>query len=138
MNNQYLEKAKALRAIEEPHYNCAQSVLIPFCELLSLKEETAYDLARNFGGGMKMGSVCGAVTGGLMALGLSQCDDLDMLDRYYQEFANNHQNCLTCDALLEINEAAGVEKKVHCDQLVYECVARVVKILQEEGKLIDQ
>ena len=66
----YLDRAKELRAIEEPHYNCAQAVLIPFAEQAGLQADQAYRLAQAFGGGMRSGSVCGAVTGALMALGV--------------------------------------------------------------------
>lgn len=68
--SRYMEKAKELRADTGRHYNCAQSVLIPFAADAGIDEEAAFRVAANFGGGMKMGSVCGAVTGGLMALGL--------------------------------------------------------------------
>lgn len=52
-------------------YNCAQSVLNQFCAELGLETEQALLLASGFGGGMRIGSVCGAVTGGIMALGLA-------------------------------------------------------------------
>ena len=65
------EKLEALRADTSVHYNCCQSVLIPFCRECGISEETAYRLGSQFGGGMKMGSVCGAVTGALMVLGMT-------------------------------------------------------------------
>ena len=37
-----------------------------------LEEETAFKVARVFGGGLGEGMVCGAVTGALMAIGLAQ------------------------------------------------------------------
>lgn len=52
-------------------YNCAQSVLFSFCEDLGLEADTALKIACGFGGGMgRKGEVCGAVTGGIMVLGL--------------------------------------------------------------------
>jgi len=52
-------------------YNCSQSVLYAFCEDLNLDEETALKIASGFGGGMAgKQEVCGAVTGGIMVLGL--------------------------------------------------------------------
>lgn len=52
-------------------YNCAQAVLHAFCEPLQLDKNTALKLACGFGSGMaREQSVCGAVTGGIMALGL--------------------------------------------------------------------
>jgi len=51
-------------------YNCAQSVLFAFAEDAGLEKDTALKVAACFGGGMRCGEVCGAVTGALMAIGL--------------------------------------------------------------------
>ncbi|MDY0151684.1 MAG: C-GCAxxG-C-C family protein [Candidatus Cloacimonas sp.] len=55
----------------EHGFNCAQAVLKQFCEQLGLEPEKALMLASGFGGGMRIGTVCGAITGGLMALGMA-------------------------------------------------------------------
>ncbi len=52
-------------------YNCAQSVLLAFCEETGLKKEAAARFASSFGGGMgRMREVCGAVSGMFMVAGL--------------------------------------------------------------------
>jgi len=52
-------------------FNCAQAVLSVYAEHLGLDRETALKLAAGFGGGMgRMASMCGAVTGAFMVLGL--------------------------------------------------------------------
>lgn len=52
-------------------YNCAQSVLWAFAPRLNLDPDTALRAACGFGAGMgRRQEVCGAVTGGIMALGL--------------------------------------------------------------------
>jgi C_GCAxxG_C_C family probable redox protein len=52
-------------------YNCAQSVLHAYGQDLGLDAETALKLATGLGGGLgRRGEVCGAVTGGILALGL--------------------------------------------------------------------
>jgi C_GCAxxG_C_C family probable redox protein len=52
-------------------YSCSQSVLAVYAEELGLPIEVALRLAAPFGGGIgRLGEVCGAVSGGLMALGL--------------------------------------------------------------------
>lgn len=51
-------------------YNCAQSVLAAMGEYTGLDEKTALALSAGFGGGLRSGEVCGAISGGLMALGL--------------------------------------------------------------------
>jgi C_GCAxxG_C_C family probable redox protein len=51
--------------------NCAQSMLTAFSEDFGLNIDTAYSIAQGFGGGMHINSVCGAVTGAYMVLGLA-------------------------------------------------------------------
>jgi C_GCAxxG_C_C family probable redox protein len=52
-------------------FNCAQSVLYAFCEDFGMSREEALKVSCAFGAGMgRMGDTCGAVSGGLMAIGL--------------------------------------------------------------------
>jgi len=52
-------------------YNCAQSVVFAFHEECGLGEDAALKVSGGFGGGMgRKQEVCGAVTGGIMVLGL--------------------------------------------------------------------
>lgn len=52
-------------------YNCAQSILYAFREEGDLTEETALKIACGFGAGMaRKEEVCGAITGGILVLGL--------------------------------------------------------------------
>lgn len=71
-------------------YNCAQAVLLAFCDDLGFDEQTALMLASPFGGGIgRMREVCGTVTGMYMALGLARgySDSKDNADkkRVYSE-----------------------------------------------------
>lgn len=52
-------------------YNCAQSVLKQFSAEFGLTDRQALLLGSGFGGGFHIGSVCGALAGGVMALGLA-------------------------------------------------------------------
>jgi C_GCAxxG_C_C family probable redox protein len=52
-------------------FNCAQSILYAFGPDLGLDPETALKVATGLGGGLGgRGEVCGAVSGGILALGL--------------------------------------------------------------------
>ena len=52
-------------------YNCAQAVMVAFCDLTGLEEDFSARMASSFGGGMgRMREVCGAVSGMLMVAGL--------------------------------------------------------------------
>ena len=52
-------------------YNCAQSVVVAFCDVTGLEPDFSAIMASSFGGGMgRMREVCGAVSGMLMVAGL--------------------------------------------------------------------
>lgn len=128
----YTEKAQALRNDTTTHYNCAQAVLMAFAPDAGLPDETAAKLAANFGAGMKNGGVCGAITGGLMALGLFGITDAA---NYYSRVKEAIGDEFTCAGLLRINAQNGGEKKGFCDGLITACVTIVEAMLKEEGKL---
>lgn len=133
--SKYLERAKENRAIELPHHNCAQSVLMSFTQSLKLDDETAYKIAVAFGGGMKSGITCGVIVGGLMTLGLFDVDDMETTQKVINDFKTRHNQMIDCKDLLKANAAAGGQKKPHCDALVYEMVQYVEEILKEKGKI---
>jgi len=114
------EKVAALRADASVHYNCAQTVLIPYAEECGISEETAYKLGANFGGGMRMGSVCGAVTGALMALGAMGYGEEESRN-LLRAFREKHGS-VNCAELLRGAHERGIERRAHCDQMIDECV----------------
>lgn len=130
--SKYLDRAKELRAIVTPHYNCGQSVVVPFAEDAGLTQEQAMGICACFGRGLKRASACGAITGGLVVLGLFGIDDPSA---YYRALKENHEGMLDCADLLRRNAELGRERKPHCDALVYECVSLVEQILREQGKI---
>ncbi len=112
-----MECAKKLRAELGVHYNCCQSVLVPYAKELGMTEQDAYQLGAHFGSGMRFGSTCGAVTGGLMVLGAMGCDETVselFLSRFKEKYA-----ALDCAAMLKLAEERGEEKKNHCDGAVF-------------------
>ncbi len=103
----YLERAKELRASNERHYNCTQAVVMPFSELLGIDEETAFRLGSNFGSGMRTGSVCGAITGGLMVLGMLGKDKPSDATGFIRRIRDNHEGRTMCADLLRVNAQRG-------------------------------
>ncbi|MDF1520597.1 MAG: C-GCAxxG-C-C family protein [Brevefilum sp.] len=102
--------ASEARQYYEDQFNCAQSVLAPFARRYGMDLETALKIATPFGGGMGHASqVCGAVSGGLMAIGLakgiSTCDRelkyacYDMAKEFQSCFRELHGD-ITCPGLL--------------------------------------
>lgn len=63
-------KEKAMALFHEG-YNCAQSVVLAFADMLELDEGTLSRMSCSFGGGMgRLREVCGAVSGMCMVAGL--------------------------------------------------------------------
>jgi len=124
-----------LRIAEEKRaegYNCCQAVILACRELCGLPEEAAC-AGYCFGGGMQCGSVCGAVTGGLMSLGaampkrepndnrpLAKTAALELEERFQQKFGtllcseivrdNGKRICGDCVAFCVENTADMIEK----------------------------
>jgi len=121
-----LEHAKQLRDITEKHYNCAQSVLVPFAGEMGMNEEQAYALGAHFGGGMRHGSTCGALTGALMVLGAMGCGE-QQAQELLRSFREKN-GCTDCAHLLAASKERGEEKKPHCDRLVCECVQALLDL----------
>lgn len=66
------EKAAKLH---ETGFNCAQSVLGACGEYTGLDENTALAVSAGFGGGVRSGEICGAISGAVMAIGMAQQKD---------------------------------------------------------------
>ena len=133
--SKYVDRAKELRAIIEPHYNCGQAVLLSFAEEMGVPAELAMRFAGNFGGGMKCGALCGAVAGGVTVLALHGLSDPQSTQAYYARVQAAHPESTDCRVLLARNAEAGNEKKPFCDGLVYECIAIAEDMLRQAGKI---
>ena len=114
------EQLRALRNDPDVHYNCAQSMLIPFAGEMGVTGQQANALALNFGGGMGCGSTCGALTGTLMAmggLGLPQQRREEFIAWFRGQFGS-----LECDTLLDGLQRHTPEQKARCDRLIAACM----------------
>jgi C_GCAxxG_C_C family probable redox protein len=83
----------AVHKFTEEGYNCAQSVLYSFCDDLRLDKNIALKMACGFGGGMaRKQEVCGAVTGGIMVLGMAhgrgEKEGRDVMTENYKEITD--------------------------------------------------
>ena len=91
------------------------------CEKWDMDADTAYRLGAFFGGGMRRGQVCGALTGALMALGMEYGDEnnrkstksIEMMKAFQQEFGS-----VLCKELLGED---GKKKKELCPVLIKFC-----------------
>ena len=138
-------KEKALNYFEQK-FHCSQSVLAAFADECGLTEEQALKLGACFGGGMRMGEVCGACTGALMVLGAlyGQCDKDDMESRERANKVNVEMmkrfkevsGSYICNDLLgcDISTPEGAQHAIDNKLFVEFCpkmVANAVEILEE-------
>ncbi len=91
-------------------YSCAQAVLLAYAPSVGIESGQAMRVAAGFAAGMRLGGTCGAVTGGVMVLGLSMCHDgcaareerarlADPVSDFSAEFARR-LGALDCPAVL--------------------------------------
>jgi C_GCAxxG_C_C family probable redox protein len=129
-------------------YNCAQSVLWSFRDELNLDADVALKVACGFGAGMaREQEVCGAVTGGIMVLGLKhgrgENQDRPATEQTYRKtqellrrFKLKHGSCLCrqllpgCDLKTEAGQKFFKDHDLH-NTVCKECVQDVVGIVQE-------
>lgn len=130
-----MERSHALRDDTTTHYNCAQAVFIPFAEKKGLSVAQATAITANFGSGMRAGLTCGAITGGLMALGLYDAGDAEASTEFMRHMKSLHGGLSDCRDLLREEVHSPAEKKPHCDGMVYEAVEIVEEMLTARGLL---
>ena len=124
-----IQQVHALRGDPDVHYNCCQSVLIPFAPECGLDRGKAGALGAHFGGGMRHGGTCGAVTGALMVLGMAGKDE--SAAKAFMKAFRDKNGCLECAGLLEKAVECGEDRKCHCDRMVIEAVELVEEALRE-------
>ena len=56
--------------MHENGFNCAQAVLVSSREYTGLDDMTGLAISAGFGGGLRSGEVCGAISGAVMAIGM--------------------------------------------------------------------
>lgn len=75
------ERLETAIGLFRENYNCSQSVFSVFAPGCNIKEKDARRIASGFGSGMgALQKTCGAVTGGIMALGAANFDETNFAD----------------------------------------------------------
>ncbi len=150
MVNEMNHKQKAVDYFSQK-LHCSQSVLAAFSEECGITEEQALKLGSCFGGGMRKGEVCGAVSGALMVLGLlygqknagdaegrqssNKVNDL-MMDRFKEKCGSYVCNdLLGCDITTEEGHQHCVDNKLFtefCPKMVAAAVDIGEEIISEQ------
>jgi C_GCAxxG_C_C family probable redox protein len=129
-------------------YNCAQAVLYAFKDEINLDGNTALKMACGFGAGMgRKGEVCGAVTGGIIAIGTKygrgENDDKTATENTYEKtkelmykFQERHGSFI-CRQLLDECDLTTEEGQLYFrendmfNSVCKKCVGSVVQILED-------
>jgi C_GCAxxG_C_C family probable redox protein len=128
-------------------FNCAQSVIASFADVLEVNEETAIRMASGFGGGMgRMQDTCGAITGAFMVIGYLRgkykTDDEhsnEMTNKLIQDFSKKFtekHGSINCKSLInyDLNSTEGLKAAKDADVFNKKCaffVKTAVEMLEE-------
>jgi C_GCAxxG_C_C family probable redox protein len=145
---------KAKRAVKRfrKGFNCSQAVLGSYCEQFGLECGKAFKVATGFGGGMRMGGTCGAVSGALMVLGLkygnTTAEDKEAKAKTYtkvEEYTNRFKarnGSVTCRELLgcDLSTPEGMKEAKDkglfssiCPRIVQDAVEILEEMLAENS-----
>ena len=135
------------------NYNCCQSTLLAFGDVIGLDEQKALDIAGGYGSGAGTGELCGAINGAIMALGLltpiDKADPLaskrrtmalakELQARFQERFGHLRCKDLLANAAgFEATEATPAAKAMgltkHCEIMVVTAVEIVEQIIAERA-----
>ena len=104
-------KEIAIRLFNE-RYNCAQSIMLAYCDLVDIAEDMAFKICSGFEGGIaKLGKTCGTLNASIMLLSLkygekdkqdteNKMKRREIIRNFMIEFMNNHKKGINCSDIL--------------------------------------
>jgi C_GCAxxG_C_C family probable redox protein len=124
------------------NYNCAQSVLLAMFEHWNGKNDLIPKIATAFGGGIgRCGSVCGALTGGMMALGIrfgtnepsmeKRTETYELAQRFFRRFEKENDSVL-CRELIgyDLSDPKQLEETRERDVFEEKCTVFISKAVE--------
>mgnify|MGYP000859805958 CR=1 FL=1 len=140
------ERVKSAVSMFSEGFTCSQAVFAAFSEMLGLEKEMALKIGNGFGGGVaRRQSICGAVSGAIMAIGLkygktvpndrdSHEKTYSMVDNFCEEFSKRNGS-INCNEILGCKMAVAKEKGLFstvCQKCVKDASEIVEDILNEK------
>ena len=124
-------------------HSCAQAVFSAFAEQMGMDYQTAVKLTSGFGGGMGLGSVCGAVTGAFMAIGLkyggvdskAKGQTAKLAREFTERFKAQHRS-LNCRDLLGCDLSTPEGRQTAKDKNLYATVCN--GIVRDAAKILSE
>lgn len=132
-------KEKAIRLFNEK-YNCAQCIMLSYCDLVNMDGDLAFKISSGFEGGIaKMGKTCGTVNASVMLLSLrygeSNKEDIDsknkrreIIRNFMIDFSNIHNKGINCTNIL--TEEEGKTYTMHSEKCL-KTVSEVCDLLDK-------
>lgn len=131
--SKYIDRAIELRADTSFHCNCAQAVIIPFLEN-SIPKDELLKVFSNYGRGMRIKGLCGAVSGGVTVLGYFGINDDEILNEFYERAKEALGGYLDCKDLLPLNPDNSKGNRPYCNTLIFKTIEIVEDMLQRYMK----
>ncbi len=126
--------------------NCSQAVLAAYSEQFGFSCDKAFSLGAGFGGGMRMGRTCGAVTGAFMVLGLKNGaagpEDKEAKDKTYEmvkEFTKrftSRNGSVSCKELLGCDITSEEGMKIANEKDLFSTLCP--KLVREAAEIIEE
>lgn len=122
--------------------NCAQCTLGEYADCLGYDREETDRMLTCFGGGMELGQTCGAVVGGLIAIGLA-CEEKEeawrLGDSFRTRFAERFGSCI-CRELLgyDMSQPEQAAQAREAGKLVEACPEFVAGALELLDDLLEE
>ena len=146
-----MNRCERADAYHKKGFNCCQSVVAAFSDMVGMGEQELLNLSSGFGAGAGTGEMCGAITGALMTLSLLTPVDMDdpvgskkrsvALSKEFQKRFKEKFGYLRGQDLLA-NKTTANEKTTaanalgltkHCDIMVVTAVEIVEEMLAERA-----
>ncbi len=138
-------KKEAEGYFERGEFSCSEAVLYTINNLLGKPyDDSIVKMASGFTAGVgQSGCICGAVSGGIMALGMvygrtygeKMNDKMLPLSKALHDYIKEDYNATCCRILTKDFSANSPEKKNHCITITGKVAAWVANKLIEDGKV---
>ena len=136
------ERCQAAIDYRRQGLNCSQCLLAAFADVAGLTLEQAMALGAGMGGGVRCGSICGAVSTPVMLLGTACPDPTDRpavtaVVKEYQRRFLEHFHRMDCRELLRSQELEPSELALelvggdHCGRLIVTAAELLTDMLEE-------
>lgn len=145
-----LERCRRAMEYHNRGFNCGQSVLEAFRDMVGLTEDQCRRIATGLGGGFRCGDICGAASGAVLVLGMlhphneedaaQKAATAKLVKELVGRFSAQFNEKIDCRDLLQekdlqaVPEVAQLGATKHCETLIISSVAILYDYLEELNK----